>query len=84
MTEVETKTDHPQLESHQFSVRSILVITTFVAAMLALMLDSGDLGNSVAAMVIAINLLGWVAGLFITHGLGFPRDGGYRHGEDND
>jgi len=84
MTDKESETGHAELENHQFSLRSLFVATTVIASLVALSLDSNELVRTIAGTALAINLFGWLAGLFITHGLGFPRDGTYRHGDDSE
>jgi len=83
MTDNESETGRTDLENHQFSLRSLFVATTVIASLVALSLDSNELLRTIAGTTLAINLFGWLAGLFITHGLGFPRDGSYRHKPDN-
>lgn len=62
-------------------MRSILLATAFISAVLALMVTSNQFVKFVAVCVVAANALGLVAGFLVTHVFGFPRDGSYRHTE---
>ena len=71
-----------RIKNRQFSLRSILLATAFISAVLALFVASNQFVKFVAVSVIAANALGLLAGFFVTHVFRFPRDGNYRHTND--
>ena len=67
------------MSSRQFNLTTLFLAVTAICALLALLFTSHPFVQIVAGAVIAANVLGAIAALVITHGLGFPRDGSLRN-----
>lgn len=67
------------MKSRQFGLAHLLWLVTFFSALFALTVEGNELVQLIAGAVLAANVMGAIAALFITHSLGFPRDGSYRH-----
>ncbi|MDA8564209.1 hypothetical protein N9L06_07150 [Mariniblastus sp.] len=63
----------------QFSIRSLMVVTTILCLFLAMSLPQNQTLRLVATVIVATNVLGAIAAFFVTHVFGVPRDGGYRN-----
>jgi hypothetical protein len=58
----------------QFSLRSILLVTSLIAIWMALLV-AGPPWNTMALTVLIVNFLGILGGKFITNVIGLPNDG---------
>ena len=67
------------MNQRQFGLEHLLWAITFFSALFALTIEGNELVQLIAGAVLAANVMGAIAALFITHSLGFPRDGSYRH-----
>lgn len=67
------------MHQRQFRLVNLFWVVTFFGAVFALLMDGNELVQLIAGSVIAANILGAIAAIFLTHGLGFPTDGSYRH-----
>ena len=69
------------MSTRQFNLTALMLVVAAICAILALVFTSNPFVQIVAGAVIAANVLGAIAALVITHGLGFPRDGSLRNKE---
>jgi membrane protein YdbS with pleckstrin-like domain len=67
---------------YQYNLASLLCLITVICAVLALVVKPNPFVQMVAGAVIGANVLGAVAALFVTHAMGFPRDGSLRNKEE--
>ena len=67
------------MNQRQFRLSNLFWLVTFFGAVFALLMEGNELVQLIAGAVIAANVLGAIAALVITNGLGFPTDGSYRH-----
>lgn len=62
----------------RFTIRNLMVWTLVAAIASALFAAGGPFMRAAIAIVLVINAVGAAIAWWITAGLGFPRDGGYR------
>lgn len=66
-----------KLSLPQFSLRTVFLGVTVLCVLLALFASSNEFVRLLAGCVIAVNVLGGIAGLLVTYVFKLPRDGGY-------
>ena len=72
------------MNPYQFKLSSILLLTFAVAALLALVVQTGPFVANLILVVLLANFVGVIVALVVTFVLRFPRDGSQRQAKWDD